>query len=1105
MVVIDNKVLAVRELPLTRDALPVVLDNVPAPVIGVDDVDVVTTTHSEEREMGFDFQSIDRRFTLVGVDSKAQVEQISLGEQFVPCRAGFRLNDAAPRPARKLGLQPALAGVVGVVIDKNYMSALAAVNQLYSRGGEDKLQPVSIANIKKLVAATPDPTRLLFRFAQMYAYYKFVEKTEVAFRPAFATNNPVHVTGIANISALLAAGAGGEQVLPFDLEAYGGDSASALTVLRYAAVGLPFPDVRGHDTPSVLTMNIMMPDVQVVICGSEMPAIVAPNISSSEVWDVMYAVAGQLGVVPVMDEQVAMVFSMMYSPEPLLDPVFRLPTVSFSLPRLVMGHYALFPVALACDSIAAVDMPDELRVHDLVSRMVLRSQLLSLAFREAMWNLGLGGTHRSPRYALDSVRWRNTLLTKGRKAYAPIWGVMLKYLQTAAVGVSVSRTMLTYTPTKLSVGAMSLESAMQSCSSWADVVDVLPEVPAAALDAVLHPKNSTKLLQPGVRYRMDNIAACSEPSVVHALSECGATYEMLFKKEFEINWSVATVRPLPGKYGLPSDRSFPTVNVDPKTKAVLVVTMPDVVSCVKLKHFSDLRRNWSWYLAGNGEKPHGDSLDDDEFPEPGGLAPAGPVVQWSAPVPDVVRDEPPTIASMTAAANEAAAVAIQSKVSVEVVPPAGNDQLPELSLRDRTIVDLVRRNAVPGLPQHIADTYTAMQQYSADATGRTMAEHVTPLASGLVSQLMEVNLVQSVAKGPRNERANTMAALGSMMSAMARVVDNNVVVKGLVLGAERARNITAALRTCSAITPAELAEDQQTWTSEVGDLIENLGDSAISAGIPLTAYTTPAAVGITSITVPRSEVAAREAEGYRRNNVQPQVEAAAGNVVMHKKKAATQNRVDVEMATMHIFQQVMEQEARVEEQIAMLSDPAPRLELPDPDVARLAAALAAGKSQSRVVELPAGMEQEAREREAAAARARATAQELEIARAEVVKQIGFYEEREKSYTDPGRKEYVHSKALALQTALDDGRTADELSELLIQQVGSAVADFGRAGAPKKVIFPGSLASPPPTGSVAQGAVQGTGEGVPSELTPDVQQLPDATGLDPDTLEHLEMF
>lgn len=1104
MVVIDNVVQAVRELPATRDALPVLLDNVPPPVVGVDDVDVITTTHDEEREMDFDFQSIDRRFSLVGVDGKAQVEQLQLGELFVPCKAAFRLNDAAPRPARKLGLQPALAGVVGSVIDKNYMSALAAVNQLYSHGKDDKLQPVSITNIKKLVAATPDPTRLLFRFAQMYAYYKFVEKTDVPFRPAFATHNPVHVTGIANISALLAAGAGGEQVLPFDLEAYGGDSASALTVLRYAAVGLPFPDVQGYDTPTVLTMDLLLPDIQVVICGSEMPAIVAPNINSSEIWDVMYAVAGQLGVVSVLDEQVAMVFSLMYSPEPLLDPVFRLPTASFSLPRLVMGHYALFPVALACDSIAHVDMPDELRVHDLVSRMVLRSQLLSLAFREAMWNLGLGGTHRSPSYALNAVRWRNTLLTKGRKAHAPIWGVMLKYLQTAAVGVSVSKTMLTYIPTKLSVGAMSLESAMRGCSSWADVIDVLPEVPAAALDAVLHPKSSTRLLQPGVRYRMDNIAACSEPSVVHALSQCGASFEMLFKKEFDINWSVTVVEPLQGRYGLPSDRSFPSVNVDPKTKAVLVVSIPDVASCVKLKHLSETHKNWSWYIAGNGERQRGDSMDEDEFPEPGGPAPTSWSQAVPGPKPDVVGEKQPTLAELTAAAAEAASVAARQPPPPEAGPATAGDAYKELSLRDRTIVELVRKNAVPGLPQHIADTYVMMQQYASDATGRTLPAHITPLASGLVSQLQEINLVQSVAKSPRDQRANTMAALSSMMSALSRVVDNNVVVKGLVFGAERARNITAALRTCSAITPAELADDNQTWTSDVGDLILNLGDSAISAGIPLTAYTTPAAVGITTVTVTRAEVAAMEAQGYRRNNVQLQSDAAAGNVVMHKKKAATPNRVDVDAATGHIFQQAMEMEERVDEQMAKLAQPDVKLELAEPDISRLAAALAAGKTRSRVVELPPGMEAQAREKEAAAAKLAATARELEVARAEVVKQIGFYQEHEKSYNDPGRKEYVHSKALALQTALDDGRSADELASLLIEQVGSASADFGRAGAPKKVTFPGLLVSPPLTGNVALDAGQEEDEDAASSQTAVELSLPGGSGQNPDELQHLEM-
>jgi hypothetical protein len=404
------------------------------------------------------------------------------------------------------------------VIDRNYLQAVNAINAMYLNEKEAKMTTAQVSWIRQLANGYGDPTRLLFRFAQMFAYYLVLEKGNDRARPLFPTPTPTFIGSIAQVSTILRNACRGHQYLAVHLNNYVSDHAMVLSVLRTAAIGTPFPDSQLVTIPTILMVDLQLPEIGVVYTGDQSCNINNPKISSADIWEVMYTYASQIGVKKVLDEMVNLVFTLMYSPHEYADPIFRCPMISLALPSLQRSSYGLFPIAVAADGIVWPDIPDLIALHNLTSRMVLRSQLLSIAYREVLWELGLGARHRSEAHSRRSTQWRRNIITRGTRKCAPIWGIMLEFLNKNGLKVTCSESMLSCVPHPSTIPAFTLPLAMERCSCWTDVFDVIPTVPSAALDAFCNPKKSTKLLRPGVRYKVENISSDSLRSVWDALT-----------------------------------------------------------------------------------------------------------------------------------------------------------------------------------------------------------------------------------------------------------------------------------------------------------------------------------------------------------------------------------------------------------------------------------------------------------------------------------------------------------------------------------------------------------------------------------------------------------
>jgi hypothetical protein len=1145
---IDTKNMALRPLPETADAQAISFIEPTPPASGVDDVDCFPSVISESAEMDFDFKQIERKFRILGVRDGGIVGDIQVGETFGPCTVVHNIGRGAPRPAPRLNLQPVVAAATATVIDRNYLQAVTAINTMFLNEKEAKMTTAHVSWIRQLANGYGDPTRLLFRFAQMFAYYLVLEKGDEQSRPLFPTPAPTFINSVAQVSTVLHNACRGEQYLSVHLNNYVTDHAMVLSVLRTAAVGTPFPDPKHVTVPTVLLANLQLPPIQVVYTGDESCNVNNPNITAADIWEVMYTYASQIGVKAVLDEMVSLVFTLMYSPVKDRDPVFRCPIISYALPSLQLSYYGLFPIAVAADSIIGPDVPDLIALHDLTSRMVLRSQLLSVAYREVLWELGLGAKQRSTAHLRRSMLWRRNILTRGTRPCAPIWGIMLEFLNKNGLRVTCSETMLSCVPHSSTIPLFTLAEAMESCSCWTDVFDVIPTVPAAALDAFCHPKKSTKLLQPGVRYKVENISADSLPSVWDALTKVGATFEQLIKKKGDLNWRVCQADVIAGKYGLVADRPIPKNTVDHDLSIVVTARVPDSHAALRLHVEDEAAKRTQWFIdcgverlgtydfdtSGGESMPmygsvYGDKNDDQDLGPPDHGAP--PPESRDSAVPDLI---PPEIANTAAAVMGLMDVVVtkeaEEKHNADAIArmqlekdakPAWVEQ--KITTADQIRLDTVRLYCAPGLCLDVASAYEQLLRAPSDAPAREIRRHMDPIAGPTARALENISIVEAVRAAPRNRRAGTLANLSIMCARLAENVTDQLAIAALSRTAERANSASTALKVCSALTTSELADDDQVWAPEVGDWLGYMGESAILAGIPLSQYTAPKAVGVDTVSVPLDEIVQREGDGWRRNRKQDGVEV--GKVLMYKPKTPTYANVNLEAATNLIMMRSEAFNAEVDALIAKLdqrvgsasvpvvdsasADDGQQTEQADQPIGSASGAAMARESIGSVklakeVELPAGDYLKERDRGQKTRAAIRESKEAAVAREECVKMADHWRTKGRDYNDPWRKEYCHSKALALEVAVSEGVTAAEFNDAMMASVGQPQAFFRLATAP----LPPT--SPSPTASVVD--TTRSVEDVDQEEDPDAlgpppvvsTSSPPGSMVDPDQLETLEM-
>eukprot|EP00168_Porphyra_purpurea_P006341 TRINITY_DN1779_c0_g1_i4.p2 TRINITY_DN1779_c0_g1~~TRINITY_DN1779_c0_g1_i4.p2 ORF type:complete len:720 (-),score=23.77 TRINITY_DN1779_c0_g1_i4:4218-6377(-) len=598
-IVAHNTARGLTEMPKAVDAVSLVYDGIDDVTPGVDAVTGVTITDDPDECADYKIRTLDRRFEVIGVSKKAVVQTTPVGELFVPAGHNIVYVSAGPRVLQKLNLEPVTAATAGAVRDKHYTAAIAAISALFQSSRNERFPPRAATTIRSLSRIMPDPSRFCYRLATMWWYYRLCEAWNLVAVGGVAVVGAQHVNEISHVTNLLAQASAGTNIISVDLDAFAADASTVLAVLQFAASNTPFA-VAGHLLPSIITTALPMPEIQVAYMCSTSMVTLPIALTAGDVWLSAYGWASQMGASDLLTEYVNFIGTQLLSPDPKRDPIFRATTVTVPLPPLDTRHYALLPLAVAADRITGTDCPDEADPYLVLSMAAVRSQLLSCSYRESLWGLGLQGRHRTQRGARQAAVWRRNLLTKARRAYAPVWSKMLALLRKLGLEVSSSRTSLGVSPAPDCLGVDQLTASYGVCSGWIDVFDVVPKVPSAALDSFTHPKASKKLLVPGQWYRVGAMSDESLPSVITALDGVGAELGIMTRAKGDVNWRFGSVTRLAGRYGIVADRPLPNDAADSWKDYVLVGRVPSAAAAVRLRHFNLLKEGWTWYLAGIG-------------------------------------------------------------------------------------------------------------------------------------------------------------------------------------------------------------------------------------------------------------------------------------------------------------------------------------------------------------------------------------------------------------------------------------------------------------------------------------------------------------------------
>lgn len=841
MPIIDSNRSGLRPLPQLADKLPVTFTGLPILKTSRDSVQGLTIDDNSDRTPNWDGQCIVRQFGICAVARGAVASTQIIGNVHHINRVPITISASRhARPVDVLPLSPVLAGSASDVKDKNFMAAISAVNNLFSMGTEPKLNATVGSYIRRVATSAPDLTRFNFRLAQLWWYTSLCELRSMQPDLGIPIAPLEHMASLTPINGALASINHGDHWLMVDANVLHGDVQMTCKVLALAATSHAFGRQNVY-IPSVVGTPVQLPDIRIGYCGPEAFQHTNQVPSSHDVWAGAVGWASQVGCCDLFMECVEAISSLLYSVEQNRDSVFSSSHLTLELPPHDSRHYALFPLSLACNTLVDSDPPDEADAYTFACSGVVHAQLLNAAFKEAMWALGLGANEPSLRWTRASASWRRKLLSRTGGHPIPILGVMVDVLGKLGVNVGISSVLGSAAPHPTYRSDDALFHAARNSASWAELLDLLPAVPDAAVKAWTTPVSTSKVVQPFVRYHLDNITTAKLPSTAAMLLAVGAKVEELTKKEGDLNWSVSRLKIEKDRNGLVDTHPFKNTRADKWAQYKVVVTFPDYESALAAHHYADTRKDWVYYLVGNSTDDGGGVVGQDDFSPPAastiddfpdvGSSGNDRGTFSNATKPDPPDVPPPSLPS--------------SGPVIDEPPPLARPHIPAsasvsgLSKQQAAWRDVVMKHASPGVLTSVADLWSQYVNNSLELpTGKTKLEHFSPLINSLGTQLSELSIGKCVAAAPPRQRQGLATIIGKMCSQLMPGTVSFRTQEYLLRTSIRSNNVATAMSINPAVTLAELQEDN-VYAAKTGETISQIGHNLLEAGLALTDFCVP--------------------------------------------------------------------------------------------------------------------------------------------------------------------------------------------------------------------------------------------------------------------------
>lgn len=1045
------------KLPTLRDSSPVVYTTPNDIVCDGVNVSGITIDRSKESNENFKFGPFKRDFRLVAHKFAAELVKMDIGRSLVIAKHNIKVVNGATRPADRLNLKPAVAAAASAIADRNFTSAIAAVNSMFATQTGDRVEATRSSVIRALSKELVDPTRICVKFAQLYWYCVFMESQNEPKNITALTVPAVHIKTISHIKALLTNGKSGDNYLPIDLDKLEGDAVIAMSIMRYISADGPIPTSNKVSLPSVLTTHIpLRGDLRPIYVGDESIVSVDLGFTQYDVWLTMFTWASQFDVIDLMHECIDSLATMFYSNDGKCDPMFHCQDVRWEIPPLRTAHYALFPLAVAADTLIGTDVPNDEEPFEIIKMSVIRGQVLSAGYRDVLWGLGVNADCNSPRHQAKLGRWLQRLHTPIKGGSAPVIGICTKYASQLGVNIGHSLLSMSIYPASTQRNVRCFNIAREKCTEWSELIDVLQCLPDATLDAVVNLKTSKNLLQPNTFYNLDNVINGSLPSVVAALVAARASFYRLIRKRGTLNWIQKPITYEKGLFCEVSNTPFAKYSADDSYDNKIVFTLPDPSSSMLLQHGNDMLKDATWYIVGTRDKPlmYGpDITGDDPFgvPPSGGNAPdynsddddsshhdndsdssnnggdgGGGVSIKKPPEDDDNRNQDIERDDLSDTSSEK----LMAKLRQIRPDPSKRQQLP---LSDRIKADVVGEVFQPGVCTAVKDTWLDLREMQNRVDADTLSDYFTPILNTIGAQLNEVSFPKLMIGSKKARRAGAASNLSRMLRDLAVHSKASETQRNIAQASVRLANVGAAMKVCPAVVMSEMAEEGQVYSPDIANFYDESNGALLEHGVSLRDICRPKSVGIDTIEISAHGtelITQHEMEGWKKTRKQEGV--PLGKIRMYRPKQ-TAPMPDLGELQMGLFLQMEQTE---QDTNALLKQLLPTAE--DDELESVVSDVEESSSDDtpssdpNVVELPPGQEQKAREESAAIAKYNAEMMARQVALESVESKLNVLRSARSDAQSDARKEHVNAQVLAVESLLDNNLSAAQIHDHMVE-------------------------------------------------------------------------
>jgi hypothetical protein len=764
--------------------------------------------HEAHRDPGKGILCPDRRFDVYALKDDKEMARQTIGRLLVPNTCNYIL-ETAPYTHHKIpSLQPAVAALENPIIDRNFSAALNAANGFFLKANEAKLSGSDAGIIHGLRNKVFDPTRLVFRMAQMWWYHVLAEREGKQPMVNGTINNATRIESVARLRACLTDGLADTSVLFIDTTRISGQEALVLSILRRLAASISYR-TDGTDFPSIITKDIPVGAVNVYYTGIQEYNTTFDTFTSQQVWDTSMLWCAQYGIVDLLHEQVRAVGSLLHSHSTGVDPLYCAERLHISLPVLLLGPGALTPLSVAADALNPTMISDPPNPVTLTAELVLRNQLIGAGLQEVVWAQGMSvkRTYEDEQHA--ARRRMHALFDRHRTGYLPAIALATKAVCKLAIEVRIGK----FTATMRPAGEylrQNLQALSTTAFSWEEAYDMFPTVPSMSLAALTQPKRAVTIIQAGLYYKVLEVFNTIDCGTIEALEECGSELHFWERRPREVSFHAHALPVRKNYRGALCDRPLPNFALYDGREIVVTAKAPDDSCAMRLHRHRSGESKWDWFTqrsvggtdsswrpdwdtTGTEQKGtilsryHADSTDEDTQKES--------EIGVNVTDTDLTRGEKRDL--LTSLVSEALKSADQGRETA-----SGSGLVIGRTQKER--LKRVKKHLTGGVWGALFNAYENSYNGKDIAQGMTRDHYFNAITPTVSTQLAGISLATALPPIPMKERQTICKDIATMCRRVAALGNNHVATEKLCNFSVKADNLAVVMGRNPAVSTEEL-------------------------------------------------------------------------------------------------------------------------------------------------------------------------------------------------------------------------------------------------------------------------------------------------------------